>query len=264
LEVNQVSNRDSFKKFNTGWVLPEGSKRARVSGAPSSDSGGLRLLSDHASSSQKKIEKIVRESSSDLSEPEEAPLSSPRRRTRSGETEQSRKRQRALSTSAAKEETPVRIVARSKGGQFARIADLPRPRHSYAGETAQEAYNRKRREARRRKAKMKDGFAPSTLCWAKVEGHASHPAVIFDEDSDEVPEKVLDQKSKVKGVNGEEVHLVQFFGHTASFGWISTSRLKLMFEDRELDERMLKAPKTSKEKNVLRKAYDEASEQIEK
>lgn len=253
LEVEQVSSHDSFSRFNTGWVLPEGSKRKRA--MQSSDS--VRMLSDQLSSSLKKEPK---DTSSELSEPEEV-ASSSHRRTRSGDANLSVKRKRSTS-SAGTSETPTRRMPRTSTGQFARISNPVRPRHTYQGETKREEQSRKKREAKK-KQKGKDGFSPSTLCWAKVEGHAAYPAEIFDEESDDVPDKVLEQKDRAKRGDNEEVHLVRFFGASLSFGWIPTSKLKLLLEDEELDQRMLKAPKTSKERNAVLKSYESAKEQLE-
>lgn len=262
LEVEKVDDHLSFTKFNTGWVLPDGTKRRRTT--LGSDPSTMTLSSENDRGGTK------RETSSDLSEPEEEDEEevgggsfSTRRlgRSRIVTTAETHKRKRTLSSSTTIDE-PNRRVLRGTDGQSSTIKEaITRPRHTYQGETKKEEQNRKRREARKLK-QDEDNYPISTLCWAKWKGYPFHPAEIFDPTSKIVPKSVHEIRESVSS-NDETIYLVRFFDSTSSFAWVPTSKLKLLFEDPEVDRKMLKADGKSHQRKEIKASYERAREQLE-
>lgn len=259
LEVEKVDDHLSFTKFNTGWVLPDGTKRRRTT--LGSDPSAMALSSEIDQHTK-------RENSSDLSELEEEEIgTSSRRLARSrdaGTVETSNKRKRTLLSSTTTDESSRRILRGGTNDQSSSSIREPitRTRQTYQGETKQEQ-NRKRREARKLK-KDKGKYPISTLCWAKWKGYPYHPAEIFDPTSKIVPKSVHEVKEKVlSSSNDEAIYLVRFFDSTSSFAWVPTSKLKLLFEDSEVDEKMLKADGKAHQRKEIKASYERAKEQLE-
>lgn len=88
-------------------------------------------------------------------------------------------------------------------------------------------------------------FPPGTLVWSKVYSFPYFPAEIMSESSPLVPKAVKASKEALppKEPKGSAMHLVRFFDHARSFGWVATSHVKFLFEDQALDEKMKAAAK---------------------
>lgn len=241
LEVEQINGLDYFKRFETGWVLPAGSKRRRT--LQNGEPNGLQLLAERASSSQ--AVESQREESSDLSEAEEGNASGSTNRPVGSEG----KRKRTQMSSKS--------LARGSNKKRSRQSE----RQGLAGEEVQS--EAKRRKGGSLRARASSEWEPSTLCWAKLEGHPFYPAEVFDEESDLVPARVLaDQKSRASD-EVSRLYLVRFYDTLRTFGWIPPSKLKLLFEDEEIDTRMLKAPKTPSLRAKVRSSYERAKAEAE-
>jgi len=78
-----------------------------------------------------------------------------------------------------------------------------------------------------------------TLVWAKAETYPWWPAVVFEEDDPEVPDSVYNAciaaQQKQKGV----IHVVRFFDKASSWQCLNADRVKLLGEDKALDEDLL-------------------------
>ncbi|MCO5565946.1 hypothetical protein L7F22_019621 [Adiantum nelumboides] len=251
LEVKEVDNHDSFTRFNVGWVLPEGQKRSRVK--PRADSVGQ---SDSITKSQSLSNGLESSGSS-------------------------RNRKRTLSSSSDADGGQMK---RSKStshvptaeGASAENEEIPRrrghPRQAKVIDKIEEVPKKGANKApRKSSAKNKTSYEPGTLCWAKMDGYPFYPSEVIDEnDEEEVPKNVTRQKPLVEDLplleNGKEdpVHLVRFFDSTRTFGWVQESKLKFLFEDDELDQKMLKDPRQPRQKSQVRASYDRAWEQTER
>ncbi|UZJ54898.1 hypothetical protein CBS101457_004218 [Exobasidium rhododendri] len=240
LEVSQVNSKDSFTLFNSGWVLPSGSKRSRVNlnsvaqGVP--DQGTAHR------------ETPPQDYSSELSESTEGECgntSLPVRRA------YNRKR---------KEKDDVVTSPFSRGGKFPEFTEVPplaskRRKVNDGKERSKEVKKMKKKKKRKN---IRGEMSPFTLCWAKVAGHSFYPAEIFDEQSDVVPENVRQEESTSAVRDGDgPLLLVRFFDEAKSFAWISSNRLKLLLENVELDQQMLRGCKKHDRKRV-RDAFERA------
>ncbi|KAE8216410.1 hypothetical protein CF327_g409 [Tilletia walkeri] len=100
-----------------------------------------------------------------------------------------------------------------------------------------------------------EDFIDRTFVWAKMTGYPFSPAVIVEPrlGSTEIPDEVL-QAAK----DPDEIHLVRFYGgQRAEWKWMSTRKLRFMFEDHELDNILVKAPgaRTAHRKALIREAF---------
>lgn len=256
LEVNQVDSWDSFKRFNVGWVLPEGVKRSRVQ--TQTDRIGQ---SDHRLGRSQSLSTSL---STSLEEHNDG---------QAGQDDQKERKRKRTDTNS----TPLNLMKRSRSASNVQQHGIAR---RSGAEVAQRRGVRRRaeqannsismdgqKEKRMSKAQPSQGqFELSTLCWAKMEGYPSYPAEIYNEGTDDVPQNVLKSKpafATPEAEHGGPMHLVRFFDATRSFGWVPESKLRLLFEDPTLDERMLRGPTSSRQRSEVRKSFDRAKAQAE-
>lgn len=212
LEVNQVDSWDSFKLFNTGWVLPNGLKRSRSRNIRMNEELGSSLRENNANKEMK--QKRRRSSLSNNNTLDTSSVVPGRKRSRISATKDSND-----------------LQSNFPSGPDGMDDDNP--------------------------------FEVSTLCWAKLEGYPFFPAEIFDAKSEVVPANVQKSRPAHLHVDEERIFLVRFFDNTRTFGWIAQSKLRLLFEDEELDQRMLKAPRLPRHRKEVRQSYDRARTQAE-
>ncbi|TDL26735.1 hypothetical protein BD410DRAFT_783848 [Rickenella mellea] len=105
-----------------------------------------------------------------------------------------------------------------------------------------------------------------TLVWAKADTYPWWAGVIYDVDHSDVPENVLNAKpSNPKG----PIHLIKFFDKKKSWQWLELDKLKLLGEDKELDDELLDGRKklqrfkSGKIRSDCKAAYIEAVAEME-
>ncbi|CAL1713966.1 unnamed protein product [Somion occarium] len=104
-----------------------------------------------------------------------------------------------------------------------------------------------------------------TLVWAKSTGNPWWPAVVFERDDDEIPEKLFDDPHS----EDERFHLVRFFDQPRSWMWATLDKLLLLHENQALDDDMLAVKskrqtwKSSARRSEVRKAYQSALAEME-
>lgn len=241
LQVSAVDDIDSFKRFNVGWVLPDGSKRNRIRPLPDAigqseahSQASLPRSQSHASALNKAKSVPTRELSRRrrLSEIEDTSttIETPVKRMKTLIDSQIMGRQ-----SASSEKLGRRTSLRSGGGKMATM-----------------------------KQSAPVTFKPGMLCWAKLEGHPFFPAEVQSQAHDQIPKHVL--RSRPKGVGGEQnteaMHLIRFFDDVRSYGWAMDSKIRTMMEDTDLDDRLLKAAKAPKVRRDILAAFERAKSQI--
>lgn len=257
LEVKEVDNHDSFTRFNVGWVLPEGQKRSRAK--PRADSIGHSEIMTKSQSLSAGLK------TNDSNRNRKRTLSQSSHSADVGRIKRSKSTSHVSKAEVGAEEisTEKEDVPRRRG---------PTRKLRVENEIMEKPIKRTNRNERNSNAnRRKSSYKPGTLCWAKMEGYPYFPSELIDEnDKDEVPTNVTRQKPLSENLplleNGKEdiLHLVRFFDTTRTFGWVQESRLKLLFEDDDLDQKMLKDPRQPRQRNQIRASYDRAWEQTER
>lgn len=259
--AQELSDWDTFKRFETGWVLPEGSKRNRSAAAPveaktepststagpsrstAAKSSKTKLVETLAATASRKKERARIEDqageglSSPLSEPAEEDVTmadrSSRRSRRSLHASTSDDIEAGPSSSAPKgkevassstEDTPSR-PSRKRG----RVTDVTEAESSKpaVSDTPTRPVKKARRSSHRKSSTIAGHLEPGTLCWAKLRGFPFFPAEILSQDEqdeevqDLVPEAVWTSKPP-PGSAEQILYLVRFFDSARSFGWISS------------------------------------------
>ncbi|KIJ55279.1 hypothetical protein M422DRAFT_23890 [Sphaerobolus stellatus SS14] len=108
-----------------------------------------------------------------------------------------------------------------------------------------------------------------TLVWAKMESYPWWAAVVWEEDSKEVPPNVLKTKETTPRTEPGPLTLVQFYDKSKSWQWLELSNLRLLGEDQELDTDLLSGRvkyqvfRTSRLKQLCRAAYRDAMAEME-
>ncbi|KII86055.1 hypothetical protein PLICRDRAFT_44511 [Plicaturopsis crispa FD-325 SS-3] len=101
-------------------------------------------------------------------------------------------------------------------------------------------------------------LTPGTLVWAKVSGYPWFPGVVFDETTEGIPRRTLNDKPQ--GSLGA-LHLVNFYDHGRSWVWAQNEQLLPLGEDEALDQDLIannskrQKWKNSKAKTDCRAAY---------
>ncbi|KDN52878.1 hypothetical protein K437DRAFT_243037 [Tilletiaria anomala UBC 951] len=98
-----------------------------------------------------------------------------------------------------------------------------------------------------------DELPPGRLVWARFEKWPYFPSEVFAEDSDQVPERVLEHKPS------GTVTLVRFFDAKQSWAWVTLDRIRFAFEDLAQDEK-LKHPADKRSRKSVREAYRRAEQ----
>lgn len=268
LEVAQVGNKASFLRFNTGWVLPEGTKRRRLTQSSAADINGMRLPSEQLASSSSgnnislQRQKNRQAYSSDLSEPD-SPIkatSSPivERATRGSQKRKARESN--IEDDADNDEEKVNTSrVRNNRGRFV------------SGDTSVQ-YVKKEYEqgnpptngliSKKKAKKATSEFEPGVGCWAKLEGYPHFPAEVLDEASELVTDKVLQDKKRAVSASTEDLFLVRFFDEHRTFGWIPKSKMKLLFESDEMDQKMIASVRKPNFRSQIRASYRRAQEAL--
>ncbi|THH11516.1 hypothetical protein EW146_g8014 [Bondarzewia mesenterica] len=83
--------------------------------------------------------------------------------------------------------------------------------------------------------KMLDG---GTLVWAKAETYPWWAAVVFEPDDPLVPSSVLEDEAR-HATGPRPKHLVQFYDQGRTWQWLDLDKLRLLGEDKALDEQLL-------------------------
>ncbi|KAG6885752.1 hypothetical protein C0993_010264 [Termitomyces sp. T159_Od127] len=86
-----------------------------------------------------------------------------------------------------------------------------------------------------------------TIVWAQAKSFPWWPAVIWDENHPEVPLNIRAEYAKAKRRFGPDVHIVQFFDKHRSWQLLPNDSLRMLAEDKELDEDMI-ADKSKRQK----------------
>jgi hypothetical protein len=138
LEVQQVDSWDSFKRFNVGWVLPEGSSRRgnRAAAAPSAassahDAQSARKRSASATTAPRSGERAA---SSELSEEDAAAPAAGSSSSSSNAPPSHRTASAATASATTAAAAPVRIRKRGSHGQFISKHDDPSKPRAPRGE----------------------------------------------------------------------------------------------------------------------------------
>ncbi|KAG6895629.1 hypothetical protein C0992_000303 [Termitomyces sp. T32_za158] len=86
-----------------------------------------------------------------------------------------------------------------------------------------------------------------TIVWAQARSFPWWPAVIWDENHPEVPLNIRAEYAKAKRRFGPDVHIVQFFDKHRSWQLLPNDSLRMLAEDKELDQDMI-ADKSKRQK----------------
>ncbi|KAK0541003.1 hypothetical protein OC842_000209 [Tilletia horrida] len=99
-----------------------------------------------------------------------------------------------------------------------------------------------------------EDFVDGTMVWAKITGYPFSPAVIVEP---ELPHAIVPKDVLRSAREPDEIHLVRFYGQKVQWRWMPTRKLRFMFEDDDLDQKLMKAPdgRTPHSKALVREAY---------
>ncbi|PWN25419.1 hypothetical protein BDZ90DRAFT_281623 [Jaminaea rosea] len=221
LRVSDVSDHDSFKRFEDGWILPKGTRRATTAGKSSSEDEGRSggKATDIKAGEATPRPRAVRRSAAGKASPA-APTLDPLAPPASARSQRTRRpsNQAAPGPSTAPAGSPLPTPD---------LNSIPKP----------------------------SVISPAgTLVWAKYGSHPFYPAEVFSEKSALVPPTVLSARPAPSTIpTGQRVHLVRFFDRARSWGWASTGLCRLLLEDEELDSGMVSAVK-ARQREAIRKA----------
>ncbi|CAO1621045.1 unnamed protein product [Parajaminaea phylloscopi] len=329
LASDSLGAKDTFLRFENGWILPEGTRRhgrdrsshptkptraslqqsqdnaARTTAAsPTQDASELQ---DRSGTADQAVRRSPRASSDVASAPLNnrlrersqvhaaiangpiEPGNKRRRESESGEGGQRGTPAKPARLQAQKgpdasplEREPGRFVARKMAERSARSNSSPltsededtRTSNARSGPLPSRRVSRrqstlpktgvKSSAARISTSDDKTGSAPKydvgTIVWGKLGGHPFFPAEIMPEDDEIVPEAVLEAKAAQPAPQnaGEKLHLLRFYDPSRSYGWVNTRFLRFLFEDEELDEKLLAAAKPGNQRSGVRKAVNMA------
>nr|XP_018259176.1 uncharacterized protein I303_08721 [Kwoniella dejecticola CBS 10117]OBR81334.1 hypothetical protein I303_08721 [Kwoniella dejecticola CBS 10117] len=270
--TQEVGSQDQFKRFNVGWVLPEGSKRKRS-----------ERTSDPIKSQSVKLEDPLSGSGSELSPPPSSALTSaastPKKTEQKGkrkastpaeETSTPRQSKRAKRDDDRLEDEDVEMSSvpdkSTRGEVLDRgegVAEESGPMGTGPNSPAAEDLPRdepskgKRKPVPVNKSPIKakepvdeDTYASGTLVWAKLHSFPYFPAEIVDPTGDEeIPKDVLKIEEKERAIAkaaNKRIWLVQFYDNTFSYGWIMEDRLDLLGEDQDIDAMYLSGKERGK------------------
>ncbi|ODN95838.1 hypothetical protein L198_04456 [Cryptococcus wingfieldii CBS 7118] len=279
LEGTDVGGLDQFKRFNVGWVLPEGkpeeveevSSQAQPAAGPSKVIEPTPALADDES---------------DLSPP--PPARSQAGTPQAGTPRTTRKRGGVVyvpDMDLDPEDMLRRRTSRPKGQGKGKekTVETPLPDQvdiPQAGVEEGSASIHPSRKGKlppppaKTKRKVKDPFPPGTLVWAKIYSFPHFPAEIVDlddpDDRSEVPDPVLAEEAaarKAAEQNDTRVWLVRFYDSSSSYGWIAEDKLDDLGESDEVDGMYLSGKmnrfKSQHMKKMCKKAYREAMASME-
>ncbi|GJJ11325.1 hypothetical protein Clacol_005557 [Clathrus columnatus] len=265
--VESMDDHNSFKNFDRGWILPSGSrrhgrtipessreydhsprKRQRIDSSKSTEKEPEAQMSYIAHSEQ--IEEVgVNDMVPSATFPDvPSTLTTRQKRSTSTGTNASNK--------FDKQSPPTALPKSRKKGKKQATTGPARPKA--AGPLAGII-------------DLQEGeFLPGgTLVWAKMESYPWWAAVVWEEDTKGVPAEVLRSKEDVVRTEGGPLTLVQFYDRSKSWQWLELGNLRLLGEDKALDDMLLSGRgkmqnfRTPRLKQNCRKAYREAVAEME-
>ncbi|GAA6024158.1 hypothetical protein JCM11491_001018 [Sporobolomyces phaffii] len=250
-----LSNRDTFKLFETGWVLPEGSSRRKPATPVVSTVPLPGPAPPVASTSAARAEPT---SPTKPSEPK--PSSLPPRRAATAAADNASPAEPAPKSRKGKEKAPIEPPPAADDQPDAEVESKPSAPAALAAN-----YNTALREWQTRwsvlnkivaiededddvpaKSKSKSKPQPElvadgTLVWHRSPGnHAWYPAEVADPNGDDMPAVLVKARPKPNrsgGVSDKSIPLL-YFDDTRSGAWASKKELRLLGENKEFDELM--------------------------
>ncbi|KNZ74979.1 Peregrin [Termitomyces sp. J132] len=133
--------------------------------------------------------------------------------------------------------TETERVIEENGRKVLEMLDTPELRRK-------KAIERKKQLKERKQQQVLDG---GTIVWAQAKSFPWWPGVIWDENHPEVPLNIRAELTKAKRRFGPDVHIVQFFDKHRSWQLLPNDSLRMLAEDKELDEDMI-ADKSKRQK----------------
>ncbi|GAA5996157.1 hypothetical protein JCM5350_004593, partial [Sporobolomyces pararoseus] len=253
-----ISNRDTFKMFETGWVLPEGSSRRKpatpssstvplpstsstTAGVPSSSS---RPVASTSSSSSKQTPRTI---ATPLPEVPPLPTSTtstkpdPPSETVSTLTLKSRK-----GKEKAKEEDSVADDKENNAGEESKPSTTTTNSNNGVHPASQQAvreWQPKFTSLNSRVTVQEDtDLSDGVLVWHRMPGPSPfYPAEMADPKGSDMPPTLLASKPGSKRNSGSSVvrYPLLYFDEGRSGAWALRSELRLLGEDQEFDQLML-------------------------
>ncbi|ODN74463.1 hypothetical protein L202_06849 [Cryptococcus amylolentus CBS 6039] len=271
LEGTDVGGLDQFKRFNVGWVLPEGKTQdvEEVSSQAQPAAGPSKVVEPAPAPA---------DDESDLSPP--PPARSQAGTPQAGTPRTTRKRGGVVyvpDMDLDPEDMLRRRTSRPKGQGKGKekTVETPLPDQVDIPQAGVEEGAASIHPSRKKKLppppaktkrKVKDPFPPGTLVWAKVYSFPHFPAEIVDlddpDDRSEVPDPVLAEEAAARKAaerNDTRVWLVRFYDSSSSYGWIAEDKLDDLGESDEVDGMYLSGKmnkfKSQHMKKMCKKAY---------
>ncbi|RXK35381.1 hypothetical protein M231_07371 [Tremella mesenterica] len=295
LVTDQVDSQDLFKRFNIGWVLPEGSKRRRserVEIDVKTPSTGKSVKPVSRSDLKETPISISRLNSGSLSplpqspdvrQRQAEPVSTSKKRKAPENVSASRTRKKSKfepdvktdSTPRTNKRKPVEeeegeeeVDIDEEGEEVNTDEDEENEEEGSVQDTTTESMS-KSRSGKKKGDEMDDEKYPNrTLVWAKTFSYPYFPAEILNPSMNvnEIPRSVMNKKP-----SNRKTWLVRFYDPSNSFAWIGEDRLDLLGESDEIDEMYNagkerkggKSFKTNHIRQGVRKAYKIALSQRE-
>ncbi|OCF39768.1 hypothetical protein I317_06430 [Kwoniella heveanensis CBS 569] len=250
--TEEVDAQDQFKRFNVGWVLPEGSKRRRSERPPDS---ACNPVKSRLPSAIKEEPDAFAASGSDLSSPPSSVLTSAVSTPQNEATDEKNEDEEMTpvpddvadeSRISAKEVTPIQVDQPSSSTKTKAKGKRQKQRAEKEGEQEEQAKEVEQAEAhgdaveqdadRKQADEVDEGpYPPGTLVWAKVHSYPFFPAEIVDPtDEEDIPRDVFAHEAIERNLaasKGKAIWLVRFFDATNSYGWVIEDRLEALGDD---------------------------------